>query len=153
MERATVAKDGWRKSRSFFNAITIEPVYLLFVFSLGLNDIVMQSLYINKVCNVNLGFGKDICAKIMLHKEEQIEVQKYVSMLTAYKGILQAIPAILYSIFAGPWSDTYGRKPLIFLAAFGYIFNNAVFLLNSPGAPLYELKAEYLFIEVCCHEV
>ena len=95
---------------------------------------------------MNLALGEDLCNNITHHKEEQMEVQKYTAMLQSYNGILQAIPAIVFSVFAGPWSDTYGRKILIIMATFGYVFNNSVFIINSWY--FYELKAEYLLFEV-----
>ena len=108
-------------------------------------------VYSAQVCKVNLALGEDICNNITHHKEEQIEVQKYSAMLQAVNGVLQAIPAIIFSINAGPWSDTYGRKTLIVMATFGYVINNSIFIINSWY--FYELKAEYLLFEVCTLKV
>jgi MFS family permease len=48
-------------------------------------------------------------------------------------------------MFAGPLSDTYGRKPVMLLALFGLVIQNLVFLLNAVW--FQELRVEYLLLE------
>ncbi len=105
-------------------------------------------LYISKVCKVNLAFGEEVCENIQQpeYNEQQIAVQKYVSQLNIYNSVLQAVPSVLFALFAGPWSDTNGRKFIILFSLFGFAINNVVFLINSYW--FYELKAEYLLFEV-----
>ena len=79
------------------------------------------------------------------HKDEQVEVQQYVSALQAKNTVIQAVPSIVYILFAGPWSDHHGRKLLIIFTMFGYVISNGVFLINLYF--FYELKAEYLLFE------
>ena len=95
---------------------------------------------------VNLALGDKICDNIQEHKDEQVEVQKYVSTLKIYNSILQAIPSVLFALFAGSWSDVHGRKALIVSSTMGYTISNLVFMINAYF--FYELKAEYLLLEV-----
>ena len=101
---------------------------------------------VDQVCRVNFALGEDICNNIQNHTKEQIKVQKYVSALQSYNGVLQALPAVVYSLFAGPWSDKYGRKMLLICSSFGYVLNNLVYIINVYF--FYELKAEFLLFEV-----
>jgi len=75
----------------------------------------------------------------------QEEVQELVSEIQAYNGLLQSAPAVVFTIFAGPLSDTYGRKPLMIMAIFGYLVLDVVFLINAFWFE--ELRVEYLLFE------
>ena len=94
--------------------------------------------------------GDEICDNIQEHKDEQVEVQKYVSTLKIYNSILQAIPSVLFALFAGSWSDVHGRKALIVSSTMGYTISNLVFMINAYF--FYELKAEYLLLEVISYD-
>ena len=48
-----------------------------------------------------------------------------------YNGLIQSIPAIVFTFFAGPLSDDYGRKPLIVVGFLGYIILNISFFINA----------------------
>jgi membrane-anchored glycerophosphoryl diester phosphodiesterase (GDPDase) len=133
------------KLKNVASAVTLEPVLILFSLSQGLLMIASQSLYIDKVCKVNLAMGDEICDNIQQHEEEQVRVQQYVAVLQGYSGILQSMPAIVYALFAGPWSDVNGRKMLIVCSTFGNVLNNGVFMINIYFG---HLKAEYLLFEV-----
>ena len=125
--------------------ITIEPVILLWALNYGVFHLTSQTLYIDKICKVNLNYTSEICDNIQQHKNEQIKVQEYSSTLKMYNDILQSIPEALYLLMAGSLSDTYGRKPFIAFALLGYVFNTSVFLINA--FLFYQLKAEYLLFE------
>ena len=75
--------------RKMISGVTVEPVMFLFSLCQGIFIIIAQSLYLAKVCEVNLGFNKTICDNITFHKEEQAIVQKYTLELQAYNGIIQ----------------------------------------------------------------
>ena len=69
----------------------------------------------------------------------------YILFFKGYNGLLQSWPAIFFTLFAGPLSEDYGRKPLIIVGLLGYIVLNIAFFINSWF--MYELKAEYLLFE------
>ena len=121
-----------------YRLISLEPVFLLFCVNLGLIGITTQGLYLSKACKVNLNYTEDICDNIYSNLTIQTETQKYVSQISAYNGMLQSAPGIVFTLFAGPLTDSFGRKPLIICALFGYFLLDIIFLINSFW--FYELK-------------
>ena len=51
--------------------------------------------------------------------------------LQAYNGMLQSAPGILFTLVAGPLSDTWGRRPLLLSALLGHLILNLILLINA----------------------
>ena len=102
-----------------------------------------QNLMIDKACLVNLNFTKDICSNLTHHRDYEEQVEVITANLNMYLNILTAIPAIITGWVLGPWSDSYGRKPLMIIPLIGYSISQFVFIINTY---LTFLKAEYLLI-------
>ena len=96
---------------------------------------------IDKVCRVNLNISQEICDNLTYYNASEKEVQVVTANLGMYQSILTAIPAIITSLFLGPWSDTNGRKPLMISPMFGTILNQAIYIINTYFT---SLPAEYL---------
>ena len=145
---------SWYKLKSkclhIWRNITVEPVVIFYCLVVALSGIPGEEMYVKKACLVNLNHTREVCDNIYDHKEIQLETQKLVSGLQAKSGILKSVPGIVFILFAGPLSDSYGRKLFLLLSLFGYISLNIVFLVNSIW--FMELRVEYLLFE-CLQEV
>ena len=78
-----------KKLKEIWNGITIEPVFFFFALAHGFYIIISKTLYISKVCKVNLNYSEEICDNIQNYTDAQIEVQKYVSTLQVYNSVIQ----------------------------------------------------------------
>ena len=117
--------------KNVWNNITIEPVVGLYCVIIALSGIPGEELYLKKACSVNLNNSLEICDNIHEHEDIQIRTQQLVSGVQSYSSMLQGIPGIIFTLFAGPICDTYGRKPMILVPIFGYFILNFVYLINS----------------------
>jgi len=135
------------KTKMVWKNITVEPLAFLTTLIMALSGIAANDLYLQKACQVNLNYSAEVCGNLTLdvHNETQEETQKYVSSVQAYNGLLQNLPPLVFVLFAGPLSDTYGRKPLIVISLAGFFILNLVFMINSIF--FMELKVEYILFE------
>jgi MFS family permease len=103
----------------------------------------LQNLIIDKVCAVNLNYNISVCSNLTANKVAQTEVQKLSANIIMYQSIFSAIPAVIASLFLGPWSDVNGRKPVMILPLIGIIFNQFIYLGNTYFT---SLKAEFILL-------
>lgn len=127
--------------------ITVEPVIVLYLISIGLNEVIRPNLLIQKACRQKLNFSEDLCNDLKNdnHTVELDEVQQTVS---AYEGTLSLaafFPRIIYALIGGAWSDRFGRKFIIGMPVFGQTLLSLSLLLNY--AFLMEFPFEMLYLE------
>ena len=128
--------------------ITLEPVAFLFSLNFGFIAVAGNQLYVDKMCQVNLNYAKEICDNVSVnpdYKDIMIENQKRVVALQTISRVIQSIPSFLYPLIAGGICDKYGRKPFIIISILGYIISTSVYLISTIW--WYELKAEFLLLE------
>ena len=77
------------------------------------------------------------------------DIQEYVQVQVAHMKLvvsgIRCLFPIVYLLFLGPWSDQFGRKPVMLAPVFGFILQNAIFLLSSIYFE--ELSADFIMLE------
>lgn len=94
------------------------PMLLLFL-CWNLTGTVFQYQILYQTCIVSLGYNESDCSQLGNGEESEhllnIEraVQTYAAKIFMCRAILENIVPALFSLFIGPWSDKYGRKPVL----------------------------------------
>lgn len=117
---------------------------------------ILTNQLIYQTCTVTLGYNVSDCILLgtknesaYIHKLEA-EAQHQVIKIQMAKLLIESLIPALLSLFIGPWSDKFGRKPVILASFYGYIamyvaFCCIVFLSNMiPVSPWYYLIASVL---------
>ncbi|CAK1603873.1 unnamed protein product [Parnassius mnemosyne] len=109
-----------QKMKYLKSNITVEPIVILFMVPSVLSLLAAQNLYLDKACRVNLQYSDKVCMDLQLrnidnHTFEEIEVQKLVASIQAWKSIVNTSVATLLILFVGAWSDKTGRRKICML--------------------------------------
>ncbi|KAG8039661.1 hypothetical protein G9C98_000390 [Cotesia typhae] len=112
-------RKGWKRFT------LMEPPIFLLLLAYGMTATVFTDLIVYQTCRQMMGTNKNNCD--ILHtnsssdeaKELDKIVQPHASYLIMCKSLIEGIVPAFLVLFLGPWSDTYGRKPLLIIGYFG----------------------------------
>ncbi|KAJ8931992.1 hypothetical protein NQ314_015038 [Rhamnusium bicolor] len=105
--------------------ITVEVPLLLAFFSFMLTESVYTNLIIFRTCYVTLGYNKSECALLgntYNNETEELEklVEPHAAVINMVRTTTESVFAVLLCLFIGPWSDKFGRKPVLIVSLLGY---------------------------------
>lgn len=105
--------------------LSVEVTIFMYTLASGLSGSIVTQLLLVRHCQ-NLFPGNSSHCSLLEDKTDSLEarqlealVQPHVSMLQMYKTAIDCALPVVLSMFLGPWSDLYGRKPLIIWPLFG----------------------------------
>lgn len=104
------------------NTFTLELPVLLLFFSYNLTSTVFQNEILFQTCMIFEENNSSQCRNITDNIPDDPIVTKidaYASNIFMARAILENIVPAFISFFIGPWSDLYGRKPILLSTFFG----------------------------------
>ena len=120
--------------RRLVSWVTVEPVEFFYVLMFTTSNVVRDNLFLDKVCLLDLKYPADACYNlthgIKINKSISDTVQNNAANLEVIDGILVAIPAVIFSLFVGAWSDANGRKAVLILPFIGNILSFLIYIIN-----------------------
>ncbi|GFT90994.1 hypothetical protein NPIL_15531 [Nephila pilipes] len=109
-------------------SLRIEPVMFLFMFSYILSTTCLTNMIMDKACLFYFNYSQEICDNKTAYKNENDNLEILANNYNIYLNLLAPIGAFIV-IFLAPWSDKYGRKPLLLMALFGFFVNDIGIIL------------------------
>lgn len=119
----------------FFKAIhcsvTVEPMLLCYFLSTVISTYIGTNLLLHKGCDPNATVVPDLKVEPQCLMEKS--AQHGVTTVNVWKHIIQELLSVVFIMFAGPWSDSHGRRrrPLMFVPVFGQILCDTLNVLFS----------------------
>ena len=107
------------------------PVFLLF-FATNFAGIITKNFIIYSTCYVTLKYNESECALLGVDytsnstKDLEDKVQPHAAQIFTTISAIEAIFAPSVCFFLGPWSDKYGRKPILLLTLGGTALSSVV---------------------------
>ncbi|XP_039444141.1 tetracycline resistance protein, class D-like [Culex pipiens pallens] len=134
LNRVGFTPDQGRKPPS---RISIEPMVFLHSLGWSLSEVRLTDQIVYQTCVFKLGSAEEVCSQ--LHSDdnatasmvlEQV-VQPYAASVSMAIVLLTSVVPAVAALFFGPWSERFGRKPVIAIASIGYLLTYLLVSLMS----------------------
>ncbi|RZF35467.1 hypothetical protein LSTR_LSTR015902 [Laodelphax striatellus] len=112
--------------RHMLKNVTVEPMLLVYFMTVAMSQTAGLNLLLQKACHPN-----EAPKGVDIECWDEAAAQDMVTKINTWKPILQNLVPVLFVVFAGPWSDSHGRRrPLMFLPIVGQVLTDLGILLN-----------------------
>lgn len=124
--------------------VLVEPVAVALCFGWALSGIVLANQIIYQTCEY-MGYNRTLCLMLGTNANSselaalEAAVQPTAAQITMVSSILISVIPALCGLVLGPWSDRFGRKPVIIIPCIGYIVTyllKAIICRLSVATPL-----------------
>ncbi|XP_016971231.2 proton-coupled folate transporter [Drosophila rhopaloa] len=116
-------------------SLILEPAVFLVFFGRFLTDAVYQNQILYQTCVTVMKYNATECEPFLGTdrasdevKKIEGQVQEYASTITMISSMLESTVPAIVSLFLGPWSDKFGRRPIL-LSTFSGFFVSAIILV------------------------
>ncbi|XP_055526743.1 proton-coupled folate transporter-like [Wyeomyia smithii] len=121
--------------------ILLEPPVLLLNYAFFVSSAVLTDQLIYQACTVSFGVNKSECAQLGKEHESadvqalEARVQPYTANILMVESMINSILPAVLNLFIGPWSDRFGRRPVLLATFIGcllsYLLDTVICFLSS----------------------
>ncbi|XP_065093769.1 probable peptidoglycan muropeptide transporter SLC46 [Ochlerotatus camptorhynchus] len=135
-----------------YRYVILEPAILLLFYAWNVSSAVFTNQVVYQACTVTFKVNESECALLGTeNKTQEIEdlerqVQPYTATILMSKSLIESIIPALCSMFIGPWSDKYGRKPVLLSTFIGSFFSYSLVALICFLSSRYEIDPWYYIL-------
>ncbi|XP_013112907.2 proton-coupled folate transporter [Stomoxys calcitrans] len=108
------------------------PVFLVFL-AMYLSGTVYQNQLLYQTCIFVFNYNETQCEPLLGVEREteevkriETQVQPYVARILMARSLLESIIPAIVSLFIGPWSDKFGRRPIVLTTFTGYLCGSII---------------------------
>ncbi|XP_015181903.1 PREDICTED: proton-coupled folate transporter-like [Polistes dominula] len=140
---------GWK------SYVTVQLPAMMVICAISMLGAIMTELVLYRTCTIVLNINETECLLLKNNgsSSEALKinelVQPVIYKFNIFRSMIENLLPTILSFFVGPWSDTYGRKPLIITSLLGYTLGFFLLSLMSSWQlnPWYFLFA---YIPIAC---
>lgn len=142
--------DGNRSSRR--GLFILEPPIFLIFFALNVSTAVFTDQLVYQACTVSLGINRTECDKLGKEYESpevqalEARVQPYSADILMAESLADSLLPAFMNLFIGPWSDRFGRKPVLLLTFTGCMLSHLFITVICALTSWYRLDPWYYAI-------